>query len=111
MKEEKESRSVLWNVIWYSAILIMLYVMVGAMLDHIGETIPRENNCLEEESYYYRIEGTGGLLGGSRKVETTKENSDGISWRCLEWEHDTVGVWTGQDLVWDKGNIPMEEKK
>lgn len=105
MKEEKVSKvlGIMMNVI----IFLLMVSMVYFGYEQVRSEIPSENNCIEEESYYYRIEG---WFIFQDKIETSMENSDGVEWRCTKWEEELqLGKsMLGQKLVHDKGKVERE---
>ncbi len=85
--------------------IVVLVMMYNPFMDKIREGRGiRENHCLEEESYYYRIEQ--GLLFNSR-VETSEEKADDIDYRCIEWEEEIIvgKAFLGQKLIYEKGSL------
>jgi len=91
------------NVFYVAIIVLVLFGMYVSFMDKITEARGvKENNCIEEESYYYRIEQ--GLIF-SNKVETTIEKADGKDWRCLRWEEEPLAGKSifGQKLIHEKG--------
>ena len=76
--------------------------MIYYIYQEIRTEIPKENHCLEEESYYYRVEGW--FIFTSR-IETTQNNADGIDWKCVEWEEEPTLAKSmfGQRLIHEKG--------
>lgn len=105
MKEEKVSKvlGIMMNVVIFLLIVSMVYFGY----EQVRSEIPNENNCIEEESYYYRVEG---FFIFSNKIETSMENSDGIDWRCIEWEEEPAlsKSMLGQKLIHDKGMVKRE---
>lgn len=96
--------TIIKTLIMIAVLVLVLIGMYSPFKDKILEARGvKENHCIEEESYYYRIE-RGFIF--SHRVKTTKENSDGIDYTCIEWEEEpSIGksfLW--QELVYDKGN-------
>ncbi|MBW2969469.1 hypothetical protein KY314_05155 [Candidatus Woesearchaeota archaeon] len=64
--------------------MILFFVAIGCMIfDGIGEII-LEDGCLKSEVRWFRVEGTGGLFGGTINVKTTEENGDFQKKVCVE---------------------------
>lgn len=84
--------------------LIVGIAMISPMWDLIKESRLDENKCLEEEMFYYRIEGS---FIFTSKINTTKENADGVDYKCIRWEEKpSMGAaLVGQKLIYEKGNI------
>lgn len=92
-------------------VIIVLIGMYNPFMDKIKEARGlKENHCVEEESYYYRVEG---WFIFQDKIKTTEENADGIDYRCIEWEEEPVmgKSFFGQKLIYDKGSLIKEKKK
>ncbi len=89
-------------------IVILVLVLIGIynpFKDKILEARGvKENHCIQEESYYYR---TNGWFIFSSRVKTTQENSDGIDYKCIEWEEEPLigKSFFGQRLVHEKGSL------
>ena len=101
----RRSRMKWTHILHIVIILLVLFGMYIPFRDKIAEARGvKDNYCINEESYYYRIEQ--GLIF-SNKVETTKDMSDGIDWKCLEWEEEpSIGKgFFGQKLIHKKGCI------
>ena len=81
--------------------------MYNPFMEKIKESRLDKNHCLEEEKYYYRIEG--GFIFDS-KVRTTEDKADGIDYNYIEWEEEVSfeGIILGQDLVYEKGSLKDE---
>ncbi len=92
------------NIIIIGIVCVVLIGMYSPFMEKIRESRLDINNCLEEESYYYRIEQ--GLIFSS-KVQTTEDKSDGIDYRCIDWEEEvSIGkIILGQELVYEKGSL------
>jgi len=81
--------------------LFLIYTMIAEVSKARGI---KENHCLQEESYYYRIQK--GLIP-DHYIETTKENSDGYTYRCIKWEEkpELGKALVGQKLIYKEGTI------
>ena len=91
------------NIFYLVLILVVLGFMVKPFMNEISDSRLKENHCLEEKSFYYRIEG--GLF--TKKVKTNELNSDGIEWKCIRWEEELFfgKIFLGQKLIYEKGTL------
>ena len=106
--KEKMNNKVKWKritvgMIYIIIIIVVLMTMSKIVIERIGYTRIDNNNCLEEEMVYYIMEG--GIFVS--KIVTTKENADGIDYRCIKWEEEpSFGKsLLGQKLVYEKGSL------
>ena len=101
MVKNQKDRNLIWIV--YILLGLLMIVMIPIMYSQVKNSFSEENKCLAEESYYYRIEG--GFF--TNKVETTKENADGMDWRCTRWEDEPslAKSMSGQKMVHEKGTL------
>ena len=79
-------------------------------MDKVGKAVKSENRCVQEEMYYYRLEGWFFFIS---QIETVEANADGIDYRCLKWEEEpSVGkTILRQRLIHEKGFSEKESKK
>ena len=92
-------------------IIAVLIGMYNPFKDKILEARGlKENHCIKEESYYYRIEG---WFIFQSKIKTSKENADGIDYKCIEWEEELIAgkSFLGQRLIHNKGNVSEKNTK
>ena len=66
-------------------ILLITFVVISVMAAEILSIPISEDHCLEYDLRYFRIEGGGGLFGGTRTVQTTERNADYSKEVCVEW--------------------------
>jgi len=88
-------------------LIIVILVIIGTIpsfISKVDESRLKENHCLEEERYYYRI--TGWFIF-TEKTKTTKLNADSYDYLCTKWEEKpSFGAsFLGQKLIHEKGTL------
>lgn len=92
------------GLIMFVVVILVLVGMYQPFVDKLDETRLRENNCLEEESYYYRVQS---FFIFTSWVETVEHNADGVDYRCIKWEEEPSlsKVFLGQKNIHSKGFV------